>query len=261
MNHMGTNVTPSTSLHAIDDQLAHSLARLGDTSIQLWLFPLSLSPAEHDFVSGLLSRDERERASRYASEALKRDFVIGRGLLRYLLAAYLNTGPAQIRFDCGTMGKPSVGFPRVWSQLQFNFSQSGGWAIVGMAVGDPIGVDIERVRAFDDYLDVARANFTDVEFQWLNRQVSSERLAAFYSCWTRKEAVVKADGIGIGYGLDRFEIPFDASRDAGFAEVHDATGRLAGWRVMGFVPLEGFFGAVSVRSAQPAVQWFSPAIK
>lgn len=132
---------------------------------------------------------------------------------------------------------------------------------MGVAIGDPIGVDIERIRAFDDYLDVARTNFTDVEFQWLNRQTSSERLAAFYSCWTRKEAVVKADGIGIGYGLDRFEISSVASGDVGFAQVHDPSGRLIDWRVQGFVPLEGFCGAVSVRSARPAVQWFSPAIE
>ncbi len=261
MKHQEADGTPSTSLQAIDDQLGRSIANSGNAGIQLWLFPLNLSVAEYSVVSGLLSRDERERASRYTNEALKRDFEIGRGLLRYLIGAYFDMHPAQICFDNGPTGKPSVGFPLDGDQLQFNFSHSGGWAIMGVAFGDSIGVDIERIRAFDDYLDVARSNFTDVEFQWLKTQRSSERLSAFYSCWTRKEAVVKADGIGIGYGLDRFEIPFDASGDTGFAQVHDPSGRLAGLHVQGFVPLEGFCGAVSVRSARPVVQWYRPLVE
>ena len=149
-----------------------------------------------------LDADELERAARFHFEKHRRHFVVGRGGLRAVLSRYVEVRPEELRFSYGAFGKPAL----VGDGLRFNMSHSHGLALFAVAADREIGVDVEHVRADFATEEIARRFFSRVEVAGFNALPQEEQVAAFFRCWTRKEAYIKAIGRGLSEPLDAFDV-------------------------------------------------------
>jgi 4'-phosphopantetheinyl transferase len=215
------------------------------TQIHVWTISLLLESDDVEPYRAILSSDECARADRFQSARDRRRFVVARSLLRRLLAAYLRTKPASIRFAYGTYGKPCL---IDGSGLQFNLSHARDVALVALALQREVGVDIEDIDAVPgdaDIQGVARAAFSTAEREALAALSMRARRDAFARIWSRKEAFVKARGAGFSYPTQSFSVSHLAMGDdallADVSELED----VGDWRVADIPAPLGFFAALA----------------
>jgi 4'-phosphopantetheinyl transferase len=170
--------------------------------VHVWLVPVAGAPE----CIAFLDDEERERATVFRDEAARRRFVVTHGALRLVLGRLTGTPPDLLRLArrCGLCGGTDHGKPRLpSSDLDFSISHSGGMAAIAVARGRKVGVDVERVRQRTDVMAVAGSSFSPAEQRRIESPATDEeRRAAFFHCWTRKEAWLKATGLGLAGGLD-----------------------------------------------------------
>lgn len=212
-------------------------------AIHLWTAGLSVDAAAYAGLWSVLSADERERASRFVFDRDRRWFTAARGLLRWLLARHLDVLPGEVEFVYAERGKPSL-HPRFGGQLEFNLSHSGGLAAIALTRAQPVGVDVEQMRALDDLDCLARQCFAPGERERLAQLPSTVRPHAFFNCWTRKEAYIKALGEGLSCPLESFEVTLVPGEDARLDAIDGSREAAAGWWMHAFAPCPGFVGAV-----------------
>lgn len=175
-----------------------------------------------------LSAEERARGARFLFQRDRDRYVNARAALRQILGACLGLAPCAVRFTYGVHGKPALatgGAP-----IRFNLSHSGDRALVAVALGREIGVDLEAVRQDVDHEGIARDNFTPYECAAIATHPGPERAAAFFRCWVAKEAYLKARGEGLSAPLSAFEVDPSAPADALRWSTLDTDGRT--WRVV-----------------------------
>lgn len=149
----------------------------------------------------MLSADERDRADQYRFERDRNRYTVGRALLRALLARYCDAHPAELVFDYGGFGKPSLK-----DGPSFNLSHSGALALYAFADSGELGVDVELQN--DDFAKdrIAERFFSPAEVRSLRALPAEQQPGAFLCCWTRKEAFIKARGDGLSLALDSFDV-------------------------------------------------------
>jgi 4'-phosphopantetheinyl transferase len=190
----------------------------------------------------LLTPDERDRADRFKFDHLRRSFVLARGVLRVLLGRYLDIDPASIRFGYDEKGKPSLARR---GPLKFNASHSGDMALYAFTLDCEIGVDVEQVRPFDDLRRIADRFFCAEETTDLMDLPEEQREAAFFRCWTRKEAYVKAIGEGLAVPLDGFAVSLRPDQPARLIHIGHDSEAAADWTLQNLEPAAGYAGAVA----------------
>ena len=153
-------------------------------------------------ISSVLSADEQERARRFRFERDRRWFEVGRGLLRIFLAEYLGGSPEAIAFDYGRNGKPVL----KEGGISFNLTHSDDLALFAFASSGSIGIDVERIRPMPEALRLASRFFSESERRTIEALPEADRLLGFFTCWTRKEAYIKAIGAGLSLPLDGFDV-------------------------------------------------------
>lgn len=178
---------------------------LPDHDVHVWRAALAAGPMAVDTLEATLAEDERARADRYRARRDRDHFVVARGVLRAILARYLATRPADVRFAYGRRGKPVIEGAMNAGGLRFNLSHSGDVALVGVTRDREVGVDVESLRPREEDV-LAERFFSRRETAALRALSPRERRAAFYACWTRKEAYVKAKGEGLAIALDQFSV-------------------------------------------------------
>lgn len=169
--------------------------------VHSWYVGLDVLPAAYARLHATLTGDERSRGARFRFEQDRRRFIVARGALRDLLGRYLGMPPGDIRFVYNAAGKPALD-PAFGSELTFNLSHSGGCALIAMATGADVGVDVECVRALPDHMDVARSFFAAADVERLGRLPQRLQAHGFFRCWTKREAYVKARGSDLGMSAD-----------------------------------------------------------
>jgi 4'-phosphopantetheinyl transferase len=175
-------------------------------TIHIWNASLSVSPNDVDRYQSVLSADECKRAARFHFDVHRSRFVAGRGILRRLLSRYTGQDPVAIQFRYASNGKPSLRE----CDLHFNLSHSENRVVFAFTGVAAVGVDVERVRLMPDMTQIAENLFSPVEFQAISAIPDKQRNQAFYRCWTRKEAIIKAIGKGLGHPLDGFDVSLEA---------------------------------------------------
>ena len=183
-------------------------------------------------LSALLNEDERARAARYIPEASRRQFTAARAQMRQVLGALLRREPAELRFNFGAYGKPSLAD----GDLCFNLSHSAGLALLGVSRTQEIGVDIKSTHRVVEYDQLAPRFFAATEAAALAALPASERGRAFFSIWTRKEAYIKACGMGLSLPLQDFSVSHD----------HPATLSAEGWSIRALDPGPGYAAALVI---------------
>lgn len=150
----------------------------------------------------LLSDDERLRAERFRIDRDRERFIACRAALREILGGYLGLSPAAVVFSYGPHGKPYV----AESEFRFNLSHSGDDALIAVAQGRQVGIDLERRDARLNIEQLAASFLTAGERAFVESPPNGKRMEAFLSCWTRKEAWAKAIGTGIAENPARFDV-------------------------------------------------------
>jgi 4'-phosphopantetheinyl transferase len=194
----------------LDWPLATESAALAAGDVHVWAVPLA-ETASDAAEQRVLSDDERKRADRFAVEPPRRRFVKSRAALRTILGRYLAVAAEDVALQYDGSGKPSLAGEFRASGLQFNLAHSGELALVAVTVDCPVGVDVEFRRPVRGRDEIARRYFAAAELAAVLAHDESQRTAAFFRCWTRKEAVLKAIGTGLGYPLSAFEVPIDGA--------------------------------------------------
>ena len=179
---------------------------LPENEVHLWRADLDALRNEQTRLLDLLSSDERYRAASFHFVRDRERYVVARGFLRTLISQYLACLPSEISFRYSTSGKPELDGALTTSHLQFNLSHSSHMAVFAITRGRKVGVDIEHIRADFDTLAVAQRFFSAAEKEALLSVSPKRQAQAFFNCWTRKEAFVKATGKGLAFPLDQFDV-------------------------------------------------------
>lgn len=152
----------------------------------------------------LLDAQELARYHRFHFERDRDRFAIAHANLRRILGAYLNQDPQQIAFRANPLGKPELIAPAQGPALHFNLSHSRTIALLAVSTGTEVGIDVEDVRPIEP--ELAASHFSPAELAALSSLEGEAWLHGFYSCWTRKEAILKAEGVGLHMPLDSFDV-------------------------------------------------------
>ena len=187
---------------------------LGADEAHIWRLPRDVDESALARLSEFLSPDESARAARLLSETIRRRFQAGRGLLRSILGMYHGVSPGSLRFCYGPNGKPGLIFDQSPSQmrtpgaLHFNLAHSEGVGLLAITQAGPVGVDIEQIRRLENFEGLVKQFFSPREAAAFSRLAPAEQPLAFFNLWTRKEALLKATGLGIGSLLHKVEVTF-----------------------------------------------------
>jgi 4'-phosphopantetheinyl transferase len=192
--------------------------------IHVWVADLDQLAPEVRRLASALSADEAARAARFHFERDRKRFVVGRGFLREVLAGYCGVDPGRLEFEYSAHGKPSLSGDAGGDGLRFNLSHSHGLALCAVTRDREIGVDIELIRAVEDLDELAASVFSAQERQVLRSLRPDEQLSAFFRCWTRKEAIVKALGQGLSYPLANFDVAFAPGEPARLLRIENSPG-------------------------------------
>jgi 4'-phosphopantetheinyl transferase len=212
---------------------------------------LEASQERFDQCHGWLSADEKARAARFHFDEHRRAFALGRGVLRGLLGAFLALSPDKIQFTYGPKGKPAL--PDAAQPLRFNTSNCGNLAVYAFLNGCEIGIDVERVRPMPDMEQIAARFFAPEEAAELTALAEPDRTRAFFSCWTRKEAYIKAVGDGLAVALDSFRVTLGPGVPAGMLCLGGSAVAARAWTLHDFNAGRELVGALAYQDQARAV--------
>jgi len=207
--------------------------------------------------SSLLSSDENARANRFHFEKDRRRFTRCRSALREILAAYIAIPALEIRFEYLAAGKPQVAAAQNRCALQFNLSHSGGIALIAVGQEQRLGVDIETIRNDIDTLALAERYFSTRERAALRDQPHHLRLAAFYACWTRKEAFLKATGDGLSFPLADFSVTTHPDLDPEIEEIHGDPAAGTPWALTDLGGIDGYRAALAIEGSFSCLETYA----
>jgi len=179
---------------------------LSPHEVHIWCATVEVCAFDFARLQELLSSDENARAADFRFERDRHRFVAARAFLRTILSLYLDCCPTELDFKYTEYGKPSLVNSQINSNLTFNMAHSGELALYAIALERAIGVDIEQIRQEFAQEEIARRFFSVGEASRLLSLPASDRLKAFFDCWTRKEAFIKAKGLGLSLPLDQFDV-------------------------------------------------------
>lgn len=222
--------------------------------VEVWHWRLIGTPDDHARAAATLSPDEAARAARFHFVRDRDRFVLARAGVRRVLGALLSTPPASLAFVYGASGKPALAQE---TGLHFNLSHTADHAALAVADGFALGIDIEQPRTIDP--GVAERFFAPNENAALRQTPPSAWNAAFFRCWTRKEAYVKAVGDGLLIPLDSFEVSLAADAPAVFHRVGDDKAEAARWQLAHLDLAPDCLGAIAARRTGWRVRLRGPA--
>lgn len=232
---------------------------LKSNEVHVWRTCLNLSSRVLLQLWELLSPDEKQRADKFHFQRDRDHFVVARGGLRDVLGRYTGSAPQSLQFSYDGYGKPRLSGEAGAEPPRFNVSHSHGVALYAVAAGREVGIDLEHVREDFAGLEIAERFFSRNEVAALSTLPSEERAPAFFDCWARKEAYIKARGEGLSYPLHRFTVSLAPGQPAALLCTDDDPREAARWSLVELFPGEGFRAALAVRGETPSVRlWLWP---
>ena len=217
---------------------------LRQNEVHVWIASLDRRQSELSFFQSILAQDEIGRADRFHFQKDRERFVAGRGLLRMILSSYLGVPPREIIFTYGSHGKPGLKRQDGQPAVEFNLAHSAGKAIYAMTKDRSVGVDIESIQTAFPVEDVARNFFSSTELSAFRALPITLRTEAFFKCWTRKEAFIKALGDGLSCPLSDFDVSLAPGEPARLLNVGWAPEETSRWCIADINAVVGCAAAV-----------------
>lgn len=214
--------------------------------VHVWRALLDIETSHVHALLKTLTSDEVEKAQRFRFSRDRRRFIVARGVLRAILSKYLGLEPGRLRFCRNPYGKPFLAGEHGESELHFNLAHSDCMALYALALRRNVGVDLERVRSNFSHEPIAAGFFSKWESTILGALPKGKQSEAFFNCWTRKEAYVKAKGEGLSIPLDEFEVSFLPGEPAMLLRTYSNPMEALRWTLQGIDPGHGYTGALVV---------------
>jgi len=227
--------------------------------IHVWCASIAAHAAEEERFWGFLDRGERTRAERFRFDGDRTNFVIAHGFLRATLGRYVRRPPETLAFVTGAWGKPAL-TQSAGDGVTFNLSHSGDYVLVALAMGRAVGVDVERWNPTLAYERLAAICFSAAERVELGTVPPQARERAFHDGWTRKEAYIKALGVGVGNGLDYFDVSLDPTTPARIIDDRRVPNDPRDWRLADVPMGSGYSAAVCAEGSDWSVRRFDAVL-
>lgn len=210
--------------------------------IHVWYAQLPMDSFQQS--PSILSLEECARAARFKVERSRDEFLLARVVLRTLAGAYLGIRPQEVKLDQEANAKPCLDSSHA-SCLRFNLSHSEGLTVAAFCRDARIGIDVEKVRHNFAIEDIWERFFSVAERKALRAVPSSEQYEAFFRCWTRKEAYIKARGEGLSHPLHQFDVSIDA-KNASLLATRPEPEEADRWSIYSVPMPEGYIAAVAI---------------
>jgi len=219
-----------------------------EREVHVWPVKLRAPQGLIDKARSLLTKAENERAEHFRTPQARNDFVLSRSILRTLLSHFLNERPERLEITYGEHGKPRLADQS--SRIHFNLCHSGQIAAYAVSMDWEVGIDVEQIRLVPEMEEIAERFFSPAERCEIGNLTKMQRTTAFFRCWVRKEAYVKALGGGLSIPLNSFRA--SALQDCGspLVSVRADIPEAGKWTVQDFSPTEGCLGAIAFRDHQ-----------
>lgn len=219
---------------------------LPSSDVHVWYVSLDQLTAQLEQLLKTLSVDERIRAERFHFEQDRKRFIIGRGILRTILGNYLNTNPSELQFCYGLRGKPALAEICGESTLRFNLSHSQGLALYAITRNRQLGIDIEYLRPIPQAEQIAKNYFSAREKAVFFALPQEQKQVAFFNCWTRKEAYLKAIGDGLAFPLNQLDVSLSPGEPAQLYSIKGDRSAATHWSLYELKLVSNYVAALAV---------------
>jgi 4'-phosphopantetheinyl transferase len=219
---------------------------LSRAEVHVWRAALDPAASCVEQLQRTLSADELHRAARFRFPRDRRRFIVGRGALRDILGRYLGVPPCALGFRYNAYGKPALADVTAEGGLCFNVSHSHELALFAVTCGREVGVDIEYLRQEIACETIAEHFFSARERASLLALPTEVKPQAFFNCWTRKEAYIKAHGEGLSLPLDQFDVSLAPGEPAALLATHSEPREALRWSLQALTPGPGYVAALAV---------------
>ena len=245
-------MSDSGQLHSYGEwRLPANKRALGDDEVDIWRLSLDPPGSMVSDFRAHLSAQENARADRFKFHKDRKRYILTHGLLRVILRLYANVDSEKLKFGENQYGKPELVYPSGLN-LTFNLSHSHEMALIGIARGRQIGVDIEYVKKDFEWQEIIERFFSSREIQIINALPKELQHRAFFTCWTRKEAYVKATGMGLSLPLKEF----DVSPVPGAATLLLSHKEASEWSMKEVDVAESYVATVAVEGHNPRIRYW-----
>jgi len=243
----GTSNQPASLLWPLQP-LPRAIAA-AEVHVWAWTFAGPTEPAQADL--DILDDNERKRTARYYFGPDRVRYSVCHANMRRILASYQGSTPESVIFHERAGGKPELALDVSETPLRFNLSHSRTTALLAVAVATEVGVDIEDIRPVDRQL--AQRYFSAAEFASMAALTGQDWLNAFYRCWTRKEAILKVEGVGLRIPLDSFDVSVLADEPAALLAARPEAKLTAAWHLHHLAAATGTMGALAIGDASARI--------
>jgi 4'-phosphopantetheinyl transferase len=223
--------------------------------VHLWAWPLEAYPVDLAAHVEILDREELHRMHGFRFAPDRNRYAVAHANLRRILGGYLGRLPERLCFRANRFGKPELADADSSSSLCFSLSHSQTIAVLALALERPVGVDVEDVRPIEP--EVAEAHFSAAEISALNSLHDDAWLSGFYRCWTRKEAILKAEGMGLHLALNAFDVSLLPDAPAEVLRTREPIHFRYPWKLHEVSPASGTIGALATAYGQAKLACFS----
>lgn len=219
----------------------------------IWRLRTRINDEECQHWYGMLSDPEKKQADA-KNPKRRQEYIATRGQLRFLLSAYLDIPAESIELVANDHGKPLLARHRYPHELEFNLSHSGSCALLAFACNTPVGIDLETIRP-KPFLEIAHRFFHEQEYRYLCSRDETQGLRDFFRYWTIKEAVLKAMGTGLQYGLDKIVLEEPGSSQAVY-RLHLQSAPCTSWEIHRFNVTEEILAALALSGTGWTLEFF-----
>src|SRR5215216_281129 len=217
--------------------------------VDIWRARLDLPVDSLKTLEATLSADEIQRADHFHFPGDKDRFIAAHGCLRDILAHYQHWEPGQLTFSANDYGKPALSTVSSERRMDFNLSHSEDLALLAVTWERKVGIDLERVRQGISSQVIARQYFSRSEFIELVGLPFEQREVGFFNCWTRKEAYIKAQGLGLSLSLESFDVSLSPNEPAILRATRPDPQEAARWILLALEVSPGYVAALAVEGA------------
>jgi 4'-phosphopantetheinyl transferase len=227
-------------------QLPNADLLLPRHEVHVWRAPLDQPQSLTDFFA-TLAPDEKQWAARFHFQKDREHFIAARGMLRAILSRYLNIKPDDLAFGYSAYGKPFL-VNEQGGDVRFNVSHSHSLALFAFAREHDLGIDVEQIRTEVAEEQIAERFFSACEVAALHALPANQQAEAFFNCWTRKEAYIKARGEGLSLPLDQFDVTLAPGEPAALLRTRIAANEASRWSMIELAPAAGYKAALVVEA-------------
>jgi 4'-phosphopantetheinyl transferase len=220
--------------------------KLGSDEVHVWRASLDESAPRIDDFLHTLATDEQMKAARFYFQKDRVRFITAHGVLRAILGRYLNRAPKCLSFSYSSYGKPALAGESRRDAIRFNMSHSNGMALYAVARDREVGIDLEFMRDDLEVEQIAERFFSRQETETLRALPTDLRKYAFFLCWTRKEAYIKARGEGLSLPLDRFDVSLIPGKPAALLNTRPDSREALRWSLRELTLAPAYVSALAV---------------